>query len=53
MIFNSMTFLLFFAGVEDLHALAPVGRVGHRKRAVNGHVERARFDQPSFFSARL
>ena len=40
-------------GVEDLHALAAVGRVGHREAAVHRDVERARLDQPSFFSADL
>ena len=40
-------------GVEDLHALPAVGRVGHRKAAVHRDIERARLDQPSFFSADL
>ena len=41
------------AGVEELHALAAVGRVGHREAAVDGDVERARLNHAAVLGANL
>src|SRR5204863_9762072 len=40
-------------GIEDLHAFAPVRRIGHGKTAVRRHVEGAWLDDASVFSADL
>jgi len=40
-------------GIEDLHALAAVGRIGHRETAIERDVECARLDQLPVFRTDL